>query len=588
MKKVLTRCLAVIGAATILLVALTIIAAVVWFGEGSVSKNTILEVDFETRFVEYIPDDPMADLMTGDAALVRDIVDALEKAADDEKIIGLVAHVGAGRIGFAATQEIREAVKAFRRSGKPAVAWSECFGEFSPGNGAYYLATAFDKIYLLPSGDVGLTGLLMESPFIRGTLDKLDIEPRLGQRYEYKNAANTVMEKKYTQAHRENLETIMQSIYNRMVQDIAEARSISADRVRDIIDHGPYYGQEAVDAGLIDELLYRDEVYDKMKETRGDDTEFLFLSEYLDRAGRPHEKGETIALIYGAGSVVRGSSGYDPLFSEITMGSATVAKAFRDAVDDDDVRAILFRVDSPGGSYVASDIIWRETVRAKKLGKPVIVSMGDVAASGGYFVSMAADKIVAQPGTITGSIGVFAGKAITTGLWENLGITWDEVHRGDNATYWTNTSDYNDLGNQRLNAGLDRIYEDFTAKVASGRNLPLDKVLEIAKGRVWTGEQALENGLIDELGGFPTALRLACEAAGISEDKDVKLKLFPEKKTFIEKILEDDPESSEKTAFASVVRNTVRMAQPALRLARELGLLDNPYLLRLPTYETQP
>jgi protease-4 len=262
-----------------------------------------------------------------------------------------------------------------------------------------------------------------------------------------------------------------------------------------------------------------------------------------------------------------------------------VAAAFRDAVEDKDVKAILFRVDSPGGSYVASDTIWRETVRAKKAGKPVVVSMGDVAGSGGYFVAMGADKIVAQPATITGSIGVLAGKILTGGLWDKIGLGWDEVHSSANARIWSTLSDYSPAEWARFQASLDRIYEDFTTKVADGRKLPKEKVLEIAKGRIWSGEDAKSLGLVDELGGLSTALRLAKKAANIPDTEDVKLQVFPRPKSPIEQLLGGPRENSEP-AVAAIAR-ALETARPVVRQLDALGVRDKKGVLFVPPLEVQ-
>jgi len=252
-----------------------------------------------------------------------------------------------------------------------------------------------------------------------------------------------------------------------------------------------------------------------------------------------------------------------------------VTAAFREAIDDDDVRAILFRVDSPGGSYVASDAIWRETVRAREKGKPVVVSMGNLAGSGGYFVAMAADKIVAQPGTITGSIGVLGGKMVTTGMWDKIGITFDEVHRGEHATMFSSLSDYTPEEWQRHEDWLDRVYEDFTKKVADGRKLPLARVLELAKGRIWSGEEAKRLGLVDELGGYAVALRLAKAAAKIGADEQVDLRPYPAPKTIVQQILAGEPASSEDAARVALAR-TMEQLKPAARVLGRLGILDQP------------
>jgi protease IV len=571
MRKVVVGVLAVIGGLAIVAVLLGGVMLVgVRFGKGVVGANTVLEVDFEQAFLEDSPDDPLVELMSGKGVVVRDVVEALERAGGDARVKGLVARLGAAPMGVAQVQELRDAVAAFRAAGKWTVAYAETFGEFGPGNGAYYLASAFEEIYLLPSGDVGLTGMMYESMFLRGTLEKLGLAPRLDHRKEYKNAMNTLTERAYTEAHREAIQKVMDSQFAQMVRGVATARGLTDAQVRGLFDRGPYLGKEAVTARLVDGVAYRDEVYAKVEAKAGASPTFLSLGKYLDRAGRPHAKGDTIALVYGQGEVVRGRSGYDPVFGELTMGSDTVAGALRKAVKDDDVKAILFRVDSPGGSYVASDAIWRETVRAKQAGKPVIVSMGNVAGSGGYFVAMAADKIVAQPGTITGSIGVLGGKMLTTGLWEKLGVSWDEVHSSANARMWTGTHDYSPEEWARFQGWLDRVYEDFTGKVAEGRSLPREKVLQIAKGRIWSGEDAKAIGLVDELGGFPVALRLAREAAGLAPDTPIRLKVFPEKRTLLQALIER--ESGEPSDSAVLTARTLSALQPVMREARRLGL----------------
>jgi protease-4 len=406
----------------------------------------------------------------------------------------------------------------------------------------------------------------------------------MDHRYEYKSAMNVYTEKKYTAPHREANEAVMKSWFGQMVRGIAEGRRIPEDQVHSLVDRGPFLGQEAVDAKLVDGLAYRDDVYAKAKQRAGAGAEPLYLNRYLERAGRPHASGKTIALIYGAGAVQRGRSGFDPLFGNTSMGSETVAAAFRAAVNSPSVKAILFRVDSPGGSYVASDAIWRETVKARQAGKPVIVSMGDLAGSGGYFVAMAADKIVAQPGTITGSIGVLGGKVLTSGAWDKLGITWDEVHTGKNATMWSSTSDYTPEGWKRFEAWLDRVYADFTTKVAEGRRLPKARVLEIAKGRIWTGEDAKRLGLVDELGGFPAALALARKAARIQDKEEVRIEVFPRKKTAFQALMDQlsgrQRESSESPASTSVLMRTLEVIQPIARQARSAagvrGVLSMP------------
>jgi protease-4 len=550
-------------------------------GKPSVPKRAILELDLERGIPETPPNDPFA-VFGGERPLtLRDVVDALEKAGDDPHVVGLVARIGAAPIGVAEIQEIRDAVKAFRAKKKFTVAYAETFGEFAPGNGSYYLATAFDEIWLQPSGDVGLNGLVGESGFLRGTLDKLGVKPEFGQRHEFKNAMNFFTETKFTDAHREATKTLLESIYGQMVKGIAEGRKMTEAEVRALVDRGPFLGPEALEAKLVDGLAYRDEIHSKIMAKGGTGAKLFGLPAYLKKEGHPHAEGKrTIALVYGIGNVVRGKSSGNPLTGGQTMGSETVAKAIRTAVEDDSVAAILFRVSSPGGSYVASDTIWREVVLARKAGKPVVVSMGDVAASGGYFVSMPADKIVAQPGTITASIGVLAGKMVTPAMWEKVGVTFDQVEVGANANMWNASRSFSPAEWARFNAWLDRIYGDFTSKVAEGRKLSKERVLEIAKGRVWTGEDAKALGLVDELGGYTTALKLVKAAAKIPAGEKVKVAVFPRERTPFEalaaKLSGEDKDESSFTALVGLLEPL----RPVLRQieAERQGVLTAPPL----------
>jgi len=589
MKRIIVRILAILGAISLLTIVLTVV--LISGRKGKVPTSTILEANFEQPLVEDIPETPAAKFSLTDRLTVRDVVDAIDRASVDDRVKGMVARVGAVQMGMAQTQELREAVQRFRAHKKFAIAYAETFGEFGPGNGAYYLATSFEQIYLQPSGDIGLTGLMLESPFVKGTLEKLGMRFHGDHRYEYKNALNTFTETKFTAPHKEALEKVLNSWFGQLKDGICATRGIPPDQFQALVDKGPYLGKEALDAKLVDGLAYRDEVFDQVKKKAAGDAEFLYLRKYLDRAGRPHDHGRTVALVYGAGGVSRGKSEYSPVSGSQTMGSDTVAGAIRAAVADKDVKAILFRVDSPGGSYVASDTIWREVVNARKAGKPVIVSMGDLAGSGGYFVAMAADKIVAQPGTITASIGVLGGKILTNGFWDKVGLSWDEVHNGANATLFTGLQDYTPAEWQRFEAWLDRVYADFTSKVADGRKLPREKVLEIAKGRIWSGEDAKALGLVDELGGFDTALNLAKKAINVGEKEEVKIVVFPREKTLLESVMErGGADNSDKEAVGAVaaLSEMLKVVQPVAREMHALGVGrtdDFDDVLLMPAFE---
>ena len=588
MSKLVVRFLAILGA--LWLIGMVIMLVAVIGSKGKVPSKTILEANFEQPLLEDMPNNPAARFTMTDRQTLRDVIDAIDRGAGDDRVVGMIARVGAAPIPMAQIQEIRDAVARFRSHKKFAVAFSETFGEFGPGNGAYYLATAFEQIYLQPSGDVGLTGLIMESPFIKGTLGKLGVTFHGDHRYEYKNALNFFTETKYTAAHKEAMTAIMNSWFNQMKDGICQARGIAPEKFQSVVDAGPYLGKEAVDAKLVDGVAYRDEVYSKVKTRGGDGAKLLYLDKYLDRAERPHQRGKKVALIFGVGAVTRGKSDYDPVQGSQSMGSDTVAGAIRAAAQDEDIKAILFRVDSPGGSYVASDAIWREVVNARKVGKPVIVSMGNLAGSGGYFVAMAADKIVAQPGTITASIGVLGGKMLTSGLWDKVGLTWDEIHDGEKATMFTGTHDYTPAEWARFEAWLDRVYVDFTGKVADGRKLPKEKVLEIAKGRIWSGQDAKNLGLVDELGGYETALKLVKKAIGVGENEDVNLLVYPRPKNWFEALLQRQAaDNSDKEATEQALAQILQDVQPVARELEAVGIArrerDQDDILRMPEFE---
>jgi len=582
MKRLIVRILAVIGGAVVGMFVVG--TGTRWALRGHLDAGTVVELDLERPLAEYAPSDPLASLLHSRRTILRDVLDGLARARDDDRVVALVARIGQAPGGLAQIQELRDAVADFRTSGKRAVAFAETFGEFGPGNGAYYLASAFGEIYLQPSGDVSITGLLAEVPFVRGTLDKLGVTPRFGARAEYKNAVNTFTERRFTEPHREAMTRLVESQFGQMVRGIAAARGLGEEAVRALVDRAPLSAQGALEAKLVDGLAYRDEVAEKLGD--GDRTPArLPLAQYLARAGRADATGDVVALIHGNGTVHRGRSRIDPLSGDVGMGSDTVAAAFRAAADDKRVRAILFRVDSPGGSYVASDTIWREVSHARAAGKPVIVSMGNVAASGGYFVAIPADRIVAQPGTITGSIGVFAGKMLTSGFWDKLGVTFDDVQVGRNATMWSALHDYTAAERVRFDGALDRIYDDFTTKVAAGRRLPLEQVRRVARGRVWTGEDALGQGLVDALGGYPEALRQVRGALGLAADAPLDLENFPASRGLLGNLLQravaPDEEAAEEPEVA-VLEAGIDAVQAATRALRAAGLLGDTELLRAP------
>jgi protease IV len=531
----------------------------------------ILELDLSEGIAEEPPADPLSAVLGMRRPRLADVLDGLRRARADDKVRALVVRIGARPIGVARVQELRSAIAAFRRSGKATVAWAETYGEFGPGNAAYYLATAFERIWLQPSGDVGLTGLSLEQWFFRGTMDKLGLEYEVSKRHEYKSAADRLTEQGFTGPAREALEQLASSLTGQITEAVAERLAISPAQARMLIDNGPYVAEEAVELRLVDALGYRDEVYDDVRKSAGPEAHLLYLARYqrsralAERARKlPDRGGDMIALIYAAGPIRRGRSGRGPM-SGGAMGSDTVSAALRTAAADPRVRAIVLRVNSPGGSYVASDTIWREVVRARQAGTPIVVSMGDVAASGGYYISMAADAIVAQPGTITGSIGVLSGKPVTTSLLERVGITTDSVTVGAHADMFSTTRPFSEEEWAKINSWLDRIYADFTGKVAIGRSMTPEQVHEIARGRVWTGADAKAIGLVDDLGGLDDAIALARRKAGLPDGAPVRG--YP-RTTPLDRLRR--PESSEDHRAAGARMFTENWG-PAWRLAAGAG-----------------
>ncbi len=583
MKRFFMRMLTVLGGISLFfLILFFVVNIVIFFRKPEVPEMAVLELDLSEPIIEYRPDETVAGALLDDSPRLIHLLDAIEKAGDDKRILSLVAKVGNGGMGLAVIQEIRDAIAGFRQKGKKAVAYADTLGEFGKANGAYYLASVFDEILIQPSGSIGLTGLIAQTPFVKGTLDKIGVKPRMDARAEYKTAVNTFTEDHYTEPHKESMESLLNSWFQKMAADIAVDRGLDQGKVTELFDRGLFTANDALEAGLVDGLYYWDEVWAMVEGQTKEKADRLKWQDYMERLQPEGDEEKTIALIYGVGSVKRGKSGFSPVSGNFAMGSETLSRAFREAVDEEGVSAIIFRIDSPGGSYVASDTIWHETVRARKKGIPVIVTMGNMAGSGGYFVAMSADKIVAQPATVTGSIGVFAGKMLTAEFWENLGVSWDEVYTSRNATFWTGTHDYTPEQWELFQSWLDQIYEDFISKVAEGRKMPKEKVLEIAKGRIWSGTDALSIGLVDQLGGYKEAVSLAKKAAGIAEDKKIRLKEFPRKKSMIAMLKETMLFWNQYSASSRQFSGVLETARPYLDIFQMLGPGEGPGVMTMP------
>jgi len=583
MRRLIVGFFALIGFTTVLLVGGLLAIGGLRPSVTPLPANIVLTADLTKGLPEGASDDPLLRLLFGGKTTLRDFLDAIEAAGNDPRVKMLLARVGDDELGLAKIQEVRDAIAAFRAKGKLTLAFADSFGEFGPGTRPYYLATAFDEIWLQPMGNVGLTGLYAESPFLKGTLDILGIVPEFDHREEYKTAMNLLTETKMTAPHREEVEALLGSVAGQVVRGIAQARKLAEAEVRAVIDRGPLLATEAVEAKLVDRLGYRDEVMAHARARAGSGAELLSLGTYLDRVGRPHHEGTTIALIYGSGLVVRSGGAANPVTGSNVMAATEITRAFRAAVRDSSVRAIVFRVDSPGGSAVASETIWREVVFARERGKPVVVSMGDVAGSGGYYVAAAADKIVAEPATLTGSIGVLAGKLVVADLLKKAGVSTDSAQVGANAAMFSPTVEFSARAHSRLEAFLDEIYKGFKDHVAAGRHMTQDEVEAVAKGRVWSGEDAKAHGLVDELGGYQAAIRLAKAAANLPPEAPFTLTVFPQEEGPAEllynRLTGKDRERDDGTVSSGSIERSLKALQPLLQ--RLEAILD-PGVLAMP------
>jgi protease-4 len=521
----------------------------VLFGrEPAVPSSSTLVLKVGGTLSELAPGDVVGYLRGSKAPTVRAIVDNLRKAKVDPRVKAvLLKPTGFESPFWAKVQEVRDAVIDFKKSGKPVYAYLE-YG----GDREYYLATAADKVFLMPATALDLVGVATYELFLRGVFDKIGVYPDLHRIGQYKTAVNQFKEKGYTAAHKEMDESMNRDLYEQIMRGIADGRKKSEAEVRQLVDDGPFLPEDALGAGLVDEIAYEDQVEDKLRagETRrrldGDDYARVSLSSV------GLNKGPRIAVIYATGTINGGKSGYDPVNGAV-MGSDTLVEYIRQARHDNSVRAIVLRVDSPGGSTVASDVIWRELMnaRSERPDRPLIVSMSDLAASGGYYIAMPGQVIVAQPSTLTGSIGIFGGKFVTGGVYEKLGARIESTSIGRHAEINSPARPYNAEEGKKLDEQLQSFYDQFVERVAESRHSTPEKIDAIAQGRVWTGRQAKQNGLVDELGGLDRAVAVAKQRAKIAADGDVELVFYPPRKSFYELLSEQISGSGESAAVSA-------------------------------------
>ena len=575
-----------LGLAVVVCAALVI--AMLRGSEPSIKDNSVLALRIGGALPDYQPEDPMRRLLGGSDNSLTDLVEQLKKAKVDKRIGAIILEIHPSSAGWAKADEIRDAVADFRTSGKPVYAYME-YGL----NKEYYIATACDRIYMAPPGDLFINGLAAEVMFFRGSLDKLGISMDVYKIGKYKNAPDQFTRKEMSEEHREVMNSMLDDLSGRLVSAIATTRKKSPEDVRALIDQAPFSPAQAQANGLIDGASYREDVENELKKRLGykdsDKLRVVRGSEYRDV--KPESlglnKGERIAVIYASGTIDLGKSENGPTGGQ-SVGSDTIVKAINDARDDQKIRAIVLRVDSPGGSSYASDLIWRAVESAKQK-KPVVVSMSDAAASGGYYIACNANKIVAEPSTITGSIGVFAGKPVIKGFYDWLGVSTEYVMRGKNAGMFRETEPFTPEERARFEEIIkSTYYDEFIPKVSRGRNKPPEYIDSIAQGRVWMGAQAKENGLVDEFGGLDRAVELAKQLAGIPADKGVQRVILPYPRSFFEELFEESDEVSAKTKQQRALIETLpEDMQRAFRYAAVMDRMQRGETMALMPFEVR-
>jgi len=500
----------------------------------SIADDSTLVLRPAGQLQETTPDDVVGQLISSETTTVRSFVESLRLAKRDPRITGVLLMPSALESPFwGKVQELRDAVLDFRKSGKVVVAFLE-FG----GDREYYLASAADKVYLLPTSALDLTGVASYEVFLRGTLDKLGVYPDFLQIGDYKTAVNQLTQKSFTPAHREMTESLNGDMYEQLVRGIASARRKTEAETRQLLDQGPFAPEEAVKYGLVDGLAYEDQLDDRIPQLRqGGEMRRVDGGDYQRVTARSLgvRPSSRIAVLYASGVIASGKSGYDP-GNGMVVGSDTFVEQVRRLRQDESIKAIVLRVDSPGGSSVASDVMWRELMitRDQKPSRPLITSMSDLAASGGYYISVPGQAIVAQPGTLTGSIGIFAGKMVLNGTLDKVGVTTETVKSGKNSDIYSPFARFSPDQRTKVGQYMDGFYKNFVAKVAEGRHLTPERVDAVAQGRVWTGAQAKERGLVDALGGLDTAIAIAKQRAHIPADEDVDLVVYSPRRSFYE------------------------------------------------------
>jgi protease-4 len=561
----------IVGAVVVSFGVLALLVATAGRGP-SVASNSTLFLQVSGDLSEMEPGGLVGQFIEAPPTL-RGMVDALRKAKIDRRVSSVVFRPRGLEGLWGKTQELREAILDFRRSGKPIIGFLEYGGQQE-----YYLASACDKVFLMPASSLDLSGVAWYEIFLRGTLDKIGAYPDFLHIGEYKTAANTMTEKTFTPAHREMADSLTGDTFAQLVKGIAEGRKKSEADVRAIIERGPVLPEEAVRLGLVDDLAYEDQLDDKV--ALGGRTRRLTNKDYhrVSPASLGLNRGPQIAVIYAIGLIASGQGSYDSAGGGVA-GSDTLVEYIRKARADSDIKAIVLRVDSPGGSAIASDVIWREVMLTRGQ-KPIVASLSDVAASGGYYIAVPADVIVAEPGTLTGSIGVVVGKYALGGAFEKIGLNLEATTRGRYAQLTSPVRPFDPVERAKVEEQLQATYDLFVERAAEGRKTTPEKIDAVAQGRVWTGAQAKANGLVDELGGLMRAVAIAKQRAKIAADREVEIVTYPPRQSFYEALT--NPFGSGSMGWSALLSGPERRALSTLtaplavfRRGEPLALMPN-------------
>jgi protease-4 len=570
LKKLLFVVLALVG-----LAVLVAVVTLYFAGDDGVQlvDDVMLRLTLNQPLADYSPTPEVPFFGYETSPSLVDVYQALHAARSDVRVKGLVVHIQRAAFGLAQAEEIRRQIRAVADSGKVVECYLETAGEGVNGTLAYYVATACPTITLAPAGELNVVGLFLDASFLRGTLDKLKIEPEFEHVGAYKSAAESYTEYQHSSSARQALSSLLDDLYAQVVGDMAAGRQLEEARIRRLIDGAPYSAAEALELQLVDRLAYPDQFEEALRETLETAWRWLEIDDY-DLPSRLLGSSK-IAIAFAQGTIVRGRSGVDPWTRQRYIGSDNFGKVLEGLIEDDSIAAVILRVDSPGGSAQASDLLLRQVERLAAV-KPVVVSMSSLAASGGYYISAKAQHIVAEATTLTGSIGVVAGRLVTGRFQEELlGISHDTLQRGANADFFSSLESFDPTQRQRFITMMSGVYDTFLDHVANGRGMEVEAVDAVAQGRVWTGHSALGIGLIDEIGGFDAALAAAAEAAGVVVG-DTRLVLYPRPPTLFEFLT---GEGGSNLLLQWMQRGLLARfeAPPGLQMAPEIARLARPF-----------